>query len=151
MRVSAQMGVCPGGRGVVCPEGRGYLPRGGDCPGGLPDTPCRQNDRRLWKHYLATTTLQTVTKKHSSQIDTVRSVVWGRDMMSLSVWSHVPSRGMSCPKGGYGLVLSTSPLWTDLTLVKTLPSPNFVCGRQKVFLPTARKAFVENSETIILS
>ena len=30
--------------------------------GGLPDTPCEQNDRCLWKHYIAATTLRTVTK-----------------------------------------------------------------------------------------
>ena len=55
-------GVCPGG---CLPGGSAqgeYLPKGG-C---LADTPlCGQNDRRLWKHYLATTTLRTVISASS--------------------------------------------------------------------------------------
>ena len=80
--VSAQGGVCwggclprgclPGGclpRGVSA-QGRcllGGVSAGGVClgvfaQGGVCHTPsrCGQNDRHLWKHYLATTTLRTV-------------------------------------------------------------------------------------------
>ena len=82
--VSAQgrCGVCPRGclpggvwPGGCLPMGRGDLARGRVWPGGcLPrgvsarrvcpvgyTPPCKQNDRRLWKHNLATTTLGTVT------------------------------------------------------------------------------------------
>ena len=63
-------GVFPGRRylpreGGVCP-GRGCLPRGvsaqedGVCPGGVADTPREQNDRKVYKHYLATTSLRAV-------------------------------------------------------------------------------------------
>ena len=64
LTVATQGGVCPEAvcPGDVCPGGicpgvsaRGCLPRG--C---LPDTPCEQNDRHLWKYYLAATLLRTV-------------------------------------------------------------------------------------------
>ena len=55
---------CSGRRGERCLS-RGVCP-GGCLPGGcLPGgktPPCGQNDRRLWKYYLATTTLRTVIK-----------------------------------------------------------------------------------------
>ena len=65
-------GVCPGGvcLGVVS---LGVLPWGGVCPGGcvsqhaLGQThpPRGQNDRHLWKYYLAATTLRTVITSKS--------------------------------------------------------------------------------------
>ena len=74
---TGQGGVCPGAvcPGAVCPGGLsaqgGCLPRGGVCLGGvclggcLPHTPspCGQNGRCLWKHYLAATTLRMVIKQ----------------------------------------------------------------------------------------
>ena len=51
--------------GGVCPGGRGCLPRG-LC---LSDTPPHeQNDRHLWKHYLALTTLRTVVNMYPALV-----------------------------------------------------------------------------------
>ena len=51
--------VCPG-EGCVCPGG--CLPHPHPVNAGIhtPPSPCGQNDRRLWKHYLSATTLRTV-------------------------------------------------------------------------------------------
>ena len=80
--------VCPGWRlprGACLPGG--YLPRGvchedvcwGVCPSACWDTPPRgQNDRHLWKYYLASTTLRTVKK------------LWNVEMFSLSF--HLQAR-----------------------------------------------------------
>ena len=60
-------GVCQeGGLGLGCLPG-GSLPRR-VCGGCLANPPCEQNNRRLWKHYLSTTTLRTVIITHINLI-----------------------------------------------------------------------------------
>ena len=62
-------GLCLPGRvsasGVFA---QGCLPRG-YLPKGLSATPCKQNHRYLWKHYLTATTLQTVISKKEQRIN----------------------------------------------------------------------------------
>ena len=78
-----QRGVCPGGclSGGVCPRGMStpvhagiHTPlssrTGGVCPSACWDThpPRGQNDRHLWKYYLAATRLQTVNMAEKNYI-----------------------------------------------------------------------------------
>ena len=80
-------GVCPGG---VCPGG---VCRGGCLPGevseqggcvsqyALGSPPVNiMHDRHLWKHYLAATSLQMVTRMHFSRIPTARLLTVSRSI-----------------------------------------------------------------------
>ena len=88
--------------------GRGCLPRGmsvqgGVCPSACWDTPPspvnRMTDRRLWKYYLATTTLRTVNiHKPSSSLLLPTNEVWGK-VMFLHLSVILFTGGSLCPGG----------------------------------------------------
>ena len=62
-------GICPGGclPGGVSAQG-GLIGGSAQCMLGYSPPPCEQNDRHLWKHNLAATTLWTAIRRHGLKL-----------------------------------------------------------------------------------